>query len=231
MSRSGAGDCGGQGPRVVCRGLVIQGRVRAFGVVVRDPGGDHDTCMSQVPEHGLVEQLVAHSPIEAFDETVLHGLSRRDVVPFYPMLGAPPQDRVTGQFRPIIADNHFWLSAALDQRCQFTRHPAPRYRRVWDGSQAFARDVIDHVENAEALAVGELVMDEIQRPARIGPRLDQDRGPRPNSFAPSAPLAHRQPFLAVEPIDPVDPRGLTLAAQQDEQASVTEPPTLVGQIA
>ena len=49
--------------------------------------------------------------------------------------------------------------------------------RAMDRSQAFARNVIDHVEHPEALPVGELVMDKIQRPAHIGPRLDQDRGP------------------------------------------------------
>ena len=100
--------------------------MRAFGVVVVGPCGDHDARVCQVAEHGLVEQLVAHPPVETLDEAVLHGLARRDVVPFDPVLGTPPQDRVTGQFRPIIADNHAGLSAALDQGRQFTRHAASR---------------------------------------------------------------------------------------------------------
>src|SRR5690606_38353796 len=104
ISRSGAGDCGGQGPRVVGRGLVIQGRMRALGVVVCGPGGNHGPRMVQVAEHGLVEQLIAHPTVEAFDETVLHRLARRDVVPFDPVLGTPLQDRVTGQFRAVVAD-------------------------------------------------------------------------------------------------------------------------------
>ena len=101
MSRSGAGDCGGQGPRVGSRGFVIQGRMGTLGVVVRGPGSDHDPRMGQVAEHGLVEQLVAHSAVEAFDETILHRLARRDVVPFDPVLGTPAQDCVTGQFRAV----------------------------------------------------------------------------------------------------------------------------------
>lgn len=48
------GDCGGQGPRVVGRGLVIQNRARAFGVIVDSLGGDHDPRMCQVAEHGRV---------------------------------------------------------------------------------------------------------------------------------------------------------------------------------
>lgn len=75
--------------------------MRAFGVVVGGPSRDHDAGMRQVAEHGLIEQLIAHPPVEAFDETVLHGLARRDVVPFDPVLGTPPQDRIRSQFRPI----------------------------------------------------------------------------------------------------------------------------------
>jgi len=41
-----------------------QGRVRALGVVVCGPCGDHDTRVSEVAEHGLVEQLVAHERAE-----------------------------------------------------------------------------------------------------------------------------------------------------------------------
>ena len=118
--------------------------------------------MCQVAEHCLVEQLVAHPPVEAFDETVLHGLSRRNVVPFDPVLGTPPQDRVTGQLRPIVADNHAGFAAPLDQGRELTRDTAPRDRGVRDCREAFPGDVVDYVEHAEALAVGELVMDEIQ---------------------------------------------------------------------
>ena len=151
-------------------------------------------------------------------------------MPLDPVLGTPPQDRVTGQFRAVVADNHAGLSAALDQGRQFTRDTATGDRRVRDRREAFPRDVIDHVENPEALAVGELIMDEIQRPARIGLCRDQDRGPCSDRLAPGLSLAHRQPFLAVEPIDPVDPRRLAFAAQQNEQAPVAEPPALVGEI-
>ena len=54
-----------------------------------------------------------------------------------------------------------------------------------------------------------------------GLRLDQDRNVRSDSFAPGLPLAHRQPFLAVKAIDPVDAGRLSLTPQQNE-----EPPPL-----
>jgi hypothetical protein len=57
-------------------------------------------------------------------------------------------------------------------------------------------------------------VDEVQRPARVGPRLDQDRGTGPHSFAASPPPADGEPFLAIKPVDPVDPRWLSLPPQQ-----------------
>jgi hypothetical protein len=59
-------------------------------------------------------------------------------------------------------------------------------------------------EDAEAPALGELVMDEVERPARVDLGLDQDRRARSDRFAPSLALADGQPFFAVEPIDAVD---------------------------
>ncbi len=83
-------------------------------------------------------------------------------MPFDPVFGTPPQDRVTGQFGPVVADNYPRLSPALDQGRQSMRHTAARDRRVRDCREAFPSDVVDHVENPEALAVGELVVDKVQ---------------------------------------------------------------------
>jgi hypothetical protein len=66
--------------------------MRALGVVVGGPVNDHNTRMSQVAEHGIIEQLVAHPAVETLDEAVLHWPSRRVAVPLDPMLGTRPQD-------------------------------------------------------------------------------------------------------------------------------------------
>ena len=75
--------------------------MRAFGIVVSRPGGDYDPGVGQVAEHGLVEQLVPHSAVEALHEAVLHRLARRDVVPLDPALLLPLQDRVRGELGPV----------------------------------------------------------------------------------------------------------------------------------
>ena len=74
-------------------------------------------------------------------------------------------------------------------------------------------------------------MDKIQRPAGVRPGLDQDRRPRPHGAPPSPTLAHREAFLAIEPVDAVDARGLALLPQQDEQPAIAEALALVGEIA
>ncbi len=37
--------------------------------------------MGQVPEQGLVQKLVSHPAVEAFDESILHRFARRDAEP------------------------------------------------------------------------------------------------------------------------------------------------------
>ena len=120
---------------------------------------------------------MAHAAVEAFDEAVLHRLARRDEVPVDAVSFAPGQHGVRGELGAVVGDDHARLAAPLDERRQFARHPPSGDRRVRDRSQAFPGHVVDDVEDAEAPAVGELVVDEVQRPAGIRPGLDQDRRP------------------------------------------------------
>ena len=75
------------------------------GVGVGHPSRDQITGMGEVAERRFVQELVPHPAIEAFDEGVLHRLSWRDIVPLDLVVGAPLQDRVRGQFRPIVTDD------------------------------------------------------------------------------------------------------------------------------
>lgn len=51
-------------------------------VVVYSPCLDELAGMEVASEQVLVETLVPEPSVEAFDKAVLHGLSRRDVMPF-----------------------------------------------------------------------------------------------------------------------------------------------------
>lgn len=50
-------------------------------VEVLPPVGQQVTGMAERPECGLVLQLVTQPAVELLDESVLHRLARRDVVP------------------------------------------------------------------------------------------------------------------------------------------------------
>lgn len=180
---SGSGDCGGQMQGETCGGLVAEGRVGPRRVVVGHPGGDQVAGMGEVSEQRFVEKFVPHPAVETLDEPILHRLSRRDVVPLDLGLGAPLQDRIRGQFGPVVGDDHPGLAAPFDQRRQLPCHAAARDRGVGDRSEALARDVIHHIQHPEPPSAGELIVDEIQRPAGVCTGFDQDRGPCAKRFA------------------------------------------------
>ena len=105
----------------------------ALCVVVGYPVRNDGSGVNWAGEHRFVQELVAHSAVEAFHEAILHWLAGRDVVPFDLMRSAPVEDRIRGQFCPIVTNDHPWLSAPFDQDGQFARHPTPgnqgvRYR-------------------------------------------------------------------------------------------------------
>jgi hypothetical protein len=159
--------------------------------------------MVEAEKQRFIQKLVPHAPVEALAEPVLHRLPRRDVTPLDPAFACPGENGVRGELRPVIGNDHARLAAPPDQRGEFTGDALARDRRVGDRRQTFPRHVVDNIEDAETPAAGELVMHEVQRPARIRLRLDEDRRPRSDSAAAGAALAHREPFLTIEPVDAV----------------------------
>ena len=93
------------------------------------------------------------------------------------------------------------------------------------------RHVIDDVEDAQAPAAGELVVDEVERPAGIWLGLDENGCAGAYRLAATSAFAHGQSLLAIEPVDAVDAGWLALVPQQDEEPTIAEPATLVGEIA
>ncbi len=137
-------------------------------------------------------------------------------MPFDLVLFRPGEDRIRRELRAVVGDDHAELATPLEVRGA-TSVPVQRdagRSRCRGSPQAFARDVID-VAHAEAPAAGELVVDEIQRPSGIGLRFDEDRRSRADGTASSFPLANRKSFLAIQPVDAVDPRRLSLPLEQE----------------
>src|SRR6266542_3883546 len=175
-------------------------------VVVSDPSSDDLASLIEVEEQALVEKLVAHAAVEGFDVAILHRLSGHDVVPFHLMLFAPAQDSIRGELGAVIGHDHPRLATPLDDGDELAGNSSARDRGVGDRCQAFSRHVIDDVENTEAPAAGELIVDEVERPARIWLGLDQNGRPVAHRLAATSAFAHSQSLLAIEPVDAVEPR-------------------------
>ena len=100
------------------RGGITKRRVRSPGVVILDPCGDLLAGMGGASKQRLVEQLVTHPPVQAFDERVLGWFARRGLVPFDPGLAAIFEHRVRGQFGAVVTHDHAGLAVHGDQPLQ-----------------------------------------------------------------------------------------------------------------
>ena len=76
-------------------------------------------------------------------------------------------------------------------------------------------EVVRRIEKLFAID-GELIVDEIQRPASIGPRFDQDRRTGADSTPPGFPLADGKTFLAIKAVDAIDAGRFSVPPKQDE---------------
>ena len=141
---------------------------------------------------------------------------------------SPGEHGAGGELRSVVGHDEAGFSTTLDQIRQLARHAPIRNRGVRDCRQALARHVVDDVQDTKPPAAGELIVDEVERPARVGAGFDKDRRPRADGASPRPPLAHCEAFLAIEPIDAIDPGRLALLPQQDEQPPVAKAPALVG---
>lgn len=204
--------------------------MRPLGVVIFDPAGKDRARLTDREEQRLVEQLVAHATIKALDEHVLRWSAGCDIMPLDPDIAAPGQHRVRRQLRPVVADDHLRCTAPGDQIAQLAHDPPVRDRRIDHRRQALARHVIDDVDHPEASLGDELIVDKVQAPALVRKRQHRRRGPRADGASSSLPAAHRQPFLPIEPLRLFAVDGDAVPAEQDMQAAIAEPPTLLRQL-
>ncbi len=71
------------------RGEPVQFRVRLDGIAILPLRGQHGPCLCHGGKKRLIQALVTPSAVEAFDESILGRLARRDVMPFRLLLLRP----------------------------------------------------------------------------------------------------------------------------------------------
>ena len=130
----------------------------------------------------------------------------------------------------MIGDDQIGFAAPREDRVELSRHPPTRDRGVGDRRQAFLGHVVDHVEDAEAPPVRELVVDEVDRPAVVRLRLDQDRRPRARRSLAALALADGQALLAAKPLRLLAIPNVAFGAQKNVQPAITEPELLGRQL-
>ena len=74
--------------------------MRTSMIVVADPCADLLPRVVEAEEQRFVQQLIAHTTVEAFAEAVLHRLARRDVVPLDSVLSVA-QDRMAFEVNSV----------------------------------------------------------------------------------------------------------------------------------
>ena len=95
--------------------------MRSEAVVVAPPCFDRFSCMSEAAEEMLIEAFVSQPAVEAFDEPVLHGLARLNVMPFDLALLLLLKNGVRCQLRAVVADDHARVAAPFGDAVKLTR--------------------------------------------------------------------------------------------------------------
>ena len=96
----------------------------------------HPPCLKNLPgmaqrgEQGLIEAFVPQPAIKAFNESVLLGLSRRDILPFHTAGLAPLQNGRGGQLRAVVGYAAERPATPGNDGVQFPRDAAARQRGV-----------------------------------------------------------------------------------------------------
>ena len=107
-------------------------------------------------------------------------------------------------------------------------HPDARERGIGHQSKTLAGAIVDHGQDAEASAVGELIGDEVERPALVRSLRHCHRRPRPDRPFAAATATHREPLFAVEAEQFLVVDHMALPLEQDMQASIAEAAALLG---
>ena len=94
-------------------------------VVVFLPFFQRLSGIAQCAEQCLVQALIPKLAVETFDEAILLGFPRRDVMSINACILNPFKDRHAGEFGPVVRYNLLWHAALSNDTIQFSHHAMP----------------------------------------------------------------------------------------------------------
>jgi len=166
--------CCGKVSRDSGRGRIAQGGMWPTEVAVGDPLRDLRFGVAEAEEQRFIEQFVAQAAIEALAKPLCMGFP--GAMKCQATVLSCAQASMARDVNSVPLSETIGLGLPRRSTSAVSSRAARRPERgVGDGRQAFARHVVDDIENAEPSAVGELIVREVRRPASVLPE------PRPGS--------------------------------------------------
>ena len=156
-------------------------------IVFVAPVGEHDPRLEQRVEELTVQELVAQARVERLDPGVLPGRARIDEDRRRCVEATPVGNRIGGELGPVVTAQETGDAALGHEAIEQTRHVLSGDRALDLNGQALARELIDHFEKFERLAITRLVELKVERPHDVG--RDGDHGPHVGAHAAKGLLA------------------------------------------
>ena len=135
--------------------------MRSAPVVVFLPFFKRLACITQCAEQCLVQTFISKFAVEAFDEAVLLGFSRRDIVQINACILNPFEDRHAGELGTVVRDNRLWHAAFSDDPIQLACNAVARQRSISHQYQVLAAEVVNNRKNAKPATIRQCIRHEI----------------------------------------------------------------------
>ena len=144
------------------RRKVIQGVVRDVLVVVPKPDIGVLPDLSQGAEDVHIQHTAAVTPVEPFDEAVLHWLAGLDEAELDTMCLGPLGQRDCHELRAIIETQLLRIAPPGRDPVQHPDHARRGQVQIDLNGERLPAEVIDHVEGPEASAIPQSVRHEVR---------------------------------------------------------------------
>ena len=141
--------------------------MRANHIVLVFPSADYLPCLLEIVEPVQVKTFIPELPIEAFNETVLHGFPGIDKHVLYLLLAGPRIEGITGKFRTVVRKYFFRPAAEQHSFIQISCYMLSGNGCIHFQCNTFPRNFIDQGEYAEPSAGNGNITDKVHGPAVI----------------------------------------------------------------
>ena len=128
-------------------------------IIVGAPMFDQESGLGEGGKPVLVKAVVAESAIETFNKSVLHGLSRLDVMKGDARRSSPEVKSLAGQLRAIVQSDDLWQGTGESELLKHINDGSTTDGGIDMDRQALTGKVIDDSQTTETTSARELIVD------------------------------------------------------------------------